>query len=102
MIYNKNYACCCCGVQVGAGTSGCVIASRLSEMSNVTVLLVEAGGYFGWLSTIPLLAPMMQATEVDWAYQTEPQVFSSRGLHGYVIKALSFGEGISVSRERFR
>ncbi|KYN07672.1 Neither inactivation nor afterpotential protein G, partial [Cyphomyrmex costatus] len=68
---------------VGAGTSGCVIASRLSEMSNVTVLLVEAGGYFGWLSTMPLLAPMMQGTEVDWAYQTEPQVFSSRGLYGY-------------------
>ncbi|XP_011692823.1 PREDICTED: neither inactivation nor afterpotential protein G isoform X2 [Wasmannia auropunctata] len=70
-------------IVVGAGTSGCVIASRLSEMPNVTVLLVEAGGYFGWLSTVPLLAPMMQGTEVDWAYQTEPQVFSSRGLHGY-------------------
>ncbi|XP_018402671.1 PREDICTED: neither inactivation nor afterpotential protein G [Cyphomyrmex costatus] len=70
-------------IVVGAGTSGCVIASRLSEMSNVTVLLVEAGGYFGWLSTMPLLAPMMQGTEVDWAYQTEPQVFSSRGLYGY-------------------
>ncbi|KYN31930.1 Neither inactivation nor afterpotential protein G [Trachymyrmex septentrionalis] len=70
-------------IVVGAGTSGCVIASRLSEMSNVTVLLVEAGGYFGWLSTMPLLAPMMQGTEVDWVYQTEPQVFSSRGLYGY-------------------
>ncbi|XP_036145743.1 neither inactivation nor afterpotential protein G isoform X4 [Monomorium pharaonis] len=68
---------------LGAGTSGCVIASRLSKMPNVTVLLVEAGGYFGWLSTMPLLAPMMQGTEVDWAYQTEPQVFSSRGLYGY-------------------
>ncbi|XP_025985844.1 neither inactivation nor afterpotential protein G isoform X2 [Solenopsis invicta] len=53
------------------------------EIPNVTVLLVEAGGYFGWLSTMPLLAPMMQGTEVDWAYQTEPQVFSSRGLYGY-------------------
>ncbi|XP_029659073.1 neither inactivation nor afterpotential protein G [Formica exsecta] len=70
-------------VVVGAGTSGCVIASRLSEMSNVTVLLVEAGGYFGWTSVIPLLAPMMQGTEVDWAYKTEPQVFSSRGFNGY-------------------
>ncbi|XP_070161494.1 neither inactivation nor afterpotential protein G [Polyergus mexicanus] len=70
-------------IVVGAGTSGCVIASRLSEMSNVTVLLVEAGGYFGWTSVIPLLAPMMQGTEVDWAYKTEPQVFSSRGFNGY-------------------
>jgi len=70
--------------KVGAGTSGCVIASRLSEVSNVSVLLVEAGGHFGWLSTVPLLAPMMQGTEVDWTYKTEPQVFSSRGLNGYV------------------
>ncbi|KAL0106761.1 hypothetical protein PUN28_015364 [Cardiocondyla obscurior] len=70
-------------IVVGAGTSGCVIASRLSELSNVTVLLVEAGGYFGWLSTMPLLAPMMQGTEVDWAYQMEPQVFSSRGFYGH-------------------
>ncbi|KAL6435872.1 hypothetical protein ACFW04_005621 [Cataglyphis niger] len=70
-------------IVVGAGTSGCVIASRLSEMSNVSVLLVEAGGYFGWTSVIPLLAPMMQGTEVDWSYKTEPQVFSSRGFNGY-------------------
>ncbi|KAL6257068.1 hypothetical protein P5V15_012003 [Pogonomyrmex californicus] len=83
-------------VVVGAGTSGCVIASRLSEMSNVTVLLVEAGGYFGWLSTVPLLAPMMQGTEVDWAYQTEPQVFSSRGLHGYRQK-VPRGKGLGGS-----
>jgi len=50
----------------------------------MSVLLVEAGGHFGWLSSVPLLAPMMQGTEVDWAYKTEPQVFSSRGLNGYV------------------
>ncbi|XP_001604519.1 neither inactivation nor afterpotential protein G [Nasonia vitripennis] len=65
---------------VGAGTAGCVMASRLSEDPNVTVLLVEAGGYFNWLSSIPLAAPALQKTHVDWGYKTESQAFSSRGL----------------------
>ena len=70
---------------VGAGSAGCVIASELSEVPNITVLLIEAGGYFNWLSTVPLAAPMMQGSSVDWAYKTEPQYYSSRGLINYVI-----------------
>lgn len=99
IAYNKNRAFRYRWIQVGAGTSGCVIASRLSEMSNVSVLLVEAGGHFGWLSTMPLLAPMMQGTEVDWAYKTEPQAFSSRGLNEYVIKAPIFDSFSSCEKE---
>ncbi|KAK2583983.1 hypothetical protein KPH14_006444 [Odynerus spinipes] len=65
---------------VGAGTSGCVIASRLSDSPNTTVLLVEAGGYFNWMSVMPLMAPLIQGSSLDWAYKTETQKFSSLGL----------------------
>ncbi|XP_012252169.2 neither inactivation nor afterpotential protein G isoform X2 [Athalia rosae] len=65
---------------VGAGTAGCVIASRLSESKEVSVLLVEAGGYFKWHSSIPLAAPLLQRTNSDWAYATDSQEYSSRGL----------------------
>nr|XP_003705892.1 PREDICTED: neither inactivation nor afterpotential protein G [Megachile rotundata] len=81
---------------VGAGTAGCVVASRLSEALNVTVLLVEAGGYFGWVSSVPILAPMMQGTEVDWSYSTEPQMFSSRGLLNHIQKVPK-GKGLGGS-----
>ncbi|XP_046737604.1 neither inactivation nor afterpotential protein G-like [Diprion similis] len=65
---------------VGAGTAGCVIASKLSKSGNASVLLIEAGGYFKWFSSVPLAAPLLQGTDANWAYQTEPQAFSSRGL----------------------
>ncbi|XP_029053099.1 neither inactivation nor afterpotential protein G isoform X1 [Osmia bicornis bicornis] len=81
---------------VGAGTAGCVVALRLSEALNVTVLLVEAGGYFGWVSSVPILAPVMQGTEVDWSFSTEPQMFSSRGFWNHIQKVPQ-GKGLGGS-----
>lgn len=61
-----------------------MLASRLSEIPNTSVLLIEAGEYFNWFSIVPLTAPMMQKTPVDWSYKTETQFYSSRALKNSV------------------
>lgn len=61
-------------VVIGAGSSGCVIANRLSEDQGIKVLLLEAGGP----DTKPEIHQAasftkLWGTEVDWNYQTEPE-----------------------------
>ncbi|KAG8706912.1 hypothetical protein FRC08_000801 [Ceratobasidium sp. 394] len=62
-------------VIVGGGTAGCVLAHRLSEDKNVTVLLIEAGkdSLDQLFSRIPLTFAKLFKTEADWAYTTQPQ-----------------------------
>ncbi|XP_050069065.1 neither inactivation nor afterpotential protein G [Anopheles maculipalpis] len=81
---------------VGAGTAGCVLANRLSENPNVTVLLVEAGDTFGAASIIPLISTAMQGTKYDWAFRTTPQKYSSHGL-GNNQQLLPRGKGLGGS-----
>lgn len=57
---------------VGGGSAGCVLANRLSENPEWTVLLVEAGGEEGVLSDIPMMYGGLQLTPMDWQYKTEP------------------------------
>nr|CAH0111320.1 unnamed protein product [Daphnia galeata] len=58
---------------IGAGSAGAVLASRLSEIGDWTVLLLEAGGDETIWSDVPGAAKYQQLTELDWQYQTEPQ-----------------------------
>src|SRR3989338_1740549 len=59
---------------VGGGTSGCVLASRLSEDPSVTVLVLEAGDSDQNEPKIhvPAAAFELQRTQVDWAFVSEP------------------------------
>ncbi|XP_013103297.1 glucose dehydrogenase [FAD, quinone]-like [Stomoxys calcitrans] len=68
---------------VGAGTAGCALAARLSEISQWKVLLLEAGGPETWAMDIPIVANMLQANrDINWAYRTEPSEHYCLGLNG--------------------
>ncbi|PRY90362.1 GMC family oxidoreductase [Mongoliibacter ruber] len=59
---------------IGAGSAGCVLANRLSENPNNSVLLVEAGGPDSKNEIkIPGAYGKLHRSEVDWAFWTEPQ-----------------------------
>ncbi|CAH2244123.1 jg2159, partial [Pararge aegeria aegeria] len=64
----------------GAGTAGCVLASRLSEDPQVKVLLIEAGDHMGYFTRIPLTSTAAQQGPNDWSFRATPQKYSSFGL----------------------
>ena len=75
-----------CHSVVGAGTSGCVLAAKLSEDPSVSVLLIEAGRRPPWYSWIPLLGPALQGSDShDWRFRTVPQKSGAGALVNNVI-----------------
>ncbi|MEW5422055.1 GMC family oxidoreductase [Amorphus sp. 3PC139-8] len=67
-------------VIVGAGSSGCVIANRLSADPSVRVVLIEAGGpdRNPWIHVPVGYFKTMHNPSVDWCFKTEPDP----GLNG--------------------
>ena len=65
-------------VTVGAGTSGLVVANRLSELKNVTVAVIEAGdSVFNNANVTNVMGYSLAfGTEIDWAYETANQTYA--------------------------
>ena len=62
-------------IVIGAGSAGCVIASRLAENDDVRVLLIEAGGRDNRLSIkMPSAFYMpLHDQKINWGYYSEPE-----------------------------
>ncbi|KAB7495957.1 Glucose dehydrogenase [FAD, quinone] [Armadillidium nasatum] len=68
-------------VIVGGGTAGSVVASRLSEDPNISVLLLEAGGPESQEAQIPAVAQYLQLSELDWQYKSIPSSTSCLAMN---------------------
>jgi choline dehydrogenase len=63
-------------IVIGAGSAGCVVANRLTEDPETTVLLLEAGNPDTKPEIhIPLDCTRLPGTEVDWGYFSEPEPY---------------------------
>jgi choline dehydrogenase-like flavoprotein len=65
-------------IVIGGGTSGLVVAARLSEDPTAQVLVLEAGENHleDPRINIPALWPSLLGTELDWNFTSVPQVRS--------------------------
>ncbi|XP_077995636.1 alcohol dehydrogenase [acceptor]-like isoform X2 [Glandiceps talaboti] len=60
---------------IGAGSAGCVLANRLSQDENTSVLLIEAGpeDTKSEIHEVPVKYDALLGSEVDWKYKTVSQ-----------------------------
>ena len=87
-------------VIVGAGTAGCVLATRLSEIAKISILLIEAGGEENDFNQMTALWPYNQFSEFNWGYYTTPQKYSCLGklftINSHLITLNSRNEQLTM------
>lgn len=84
-------------VIVGAGSAGCVLASRLSEDPGVSVLLIEAGGSDRHPDIkVPAAFAKQFQTKRDWNFATEPEPHCN-GRSLYIPRGKGLGGSSSMN-----
>ena len=60
---------------MGAGSAGCVLANRLSEVSSNQILLLEAGSRDNhWMISLPMgIGKLLPSGLFNWNYMSEPE-----------------------------
>jgi choline dehydrogenase-like flavoprotein len=83
-------------IVVGAGSSGCAVAGRLSEDQQTSVALLDAGGANdGWQVTTPF-ALALQNKRNNWAFNTVPQA-GLNGRIGYQPRGKGLGGSSAIN-----
>lgn len=85
-------------VIVGAGSAGCVLASRLSEDPNTSICVLEAGPR-DWHPYIHLPAGFIKTfhmKSINWAYQQEPGPWTG-GRSIYAPRGKTLGGSSSIN-----
>lgn len=59
-------------IVIGAGPGGSVVANRLTEQPNWSVLILEAGQDESVYTDVPGAAEFLQFTDYNWGYSAEP------------------------------
>jgi choline dehydrogenase len=82
----------------GSGSSGSVVARRLAENADVSVLLLEAGGHDDLPSVMEAAQwPKNLGSELDWSFQNQPNYrLNSRSIPLSMGKVLGGGSSINV------
>ncbi|MBV9393502.1 MAG: choline dehydrogenase [Methylobacteriaceae bacterium] len=85
-------------VVVGGGSSGCVVASRLSEDPRVNVCLLEAGNAGdNWVVNTPMATALMLPTKINnWGFETVPQP-GLNGRRGYQPRGRALGGSSAIN-----
>ncbi|XP_055375439.1 glucose dehydrogenase [FAD, quinone]-like [Condylostylus longicornis] len=80
-------------IVIGSGSGGSVMANRLTEISKISVLLIEAGGQESLVNQIPLTAAFTSITHYNWGYKTEPE---KNACHGHTGGVCSWPKGKGI------